>query len=836
MKRVHDSLQRVFQRSRIVFWYDPNEEWREAFHAFTDDTVTRLEVRGNEFGTKVRIVRDPNPAARFLVYVPSARPPDGENWLLDLLLQGHEYKADKASLVLQDAGLPEEFRFLAEEHAGFFRSEARLSALRDMVSPSDQARDLRLKMMAILAGTAVEVDALLLHFLCASVETPLHDPVVSCFKASGLVLSFWQEVERHFGYSATIPSLRDFAVTLFRGANPLDASTPQHPHARVFLQRWKDSQVARAAFRHWSHQLAKMLQIEGAINSLDERNRIEATPLAESDTFEIFDKFTLHRLSGLFERNAGAADIRAAIQKRRGSFWLPDHKHGYAALEYALELRELLASAELTMDSIDAGLSRYVGSWWRIDRAYRLCMWNLRHYNQQQVMERIARWADKAYLNNYLLPLTDRWSDHVRTMTAWQCLELPAQRQFYVRYVKPYLDRGQKVFVIVSDALRFEAAADFAQQLQSANRWTAEVEALFGSLPTYTQLGMASLLPGQKLTVDAATATLTIDGRSASGIENRARILNLACGGRATALQAEEFLELNTKTDGRALMRDHEVIYIFHNHIDKVGDSASTEAKTFDAVEEAFRELELIMKKVANINGSNMLLTADHGFLFQQEEVSAGDMTPLPAADEWTYRARRFSIGRGIPSSTAVKVFSAAALGLIGDWSAAFPTGLGRFPLQGSGKRFVHGGTSLQEVVVPVVKIHKARADDTDSVEVELIRVPAKITTGQLAIALYQDKPAAAKLLARTLRVGVFSKEGTSLSEIKTVTFDSSDDDPRCRESTLVLVLSPAADAFNNCEVDLRLEEIVPGTSQVVTYKTHALKLQKRFVSDFDDL
>ena len=42
--------------------------------------------------------------------------------------------------------------------------------------------------------------------------------------------------------------------------------------------------------------------------------------------------------------------------------------------------------------------------------------------------------------------------------------------------------------------------------------------------------------------------------------------------------------------------------------------------------------------------------------------------------------------------------------------------------------------------------------------------------------------------------------------------------------------------AFNNREVDLRLEETVPGTAQIVTYKTHALKLQKPFTSDFDEL
>jgi uncharacterized protein (TIGR02687 family) len=392
------------------------------------------------------------------------------------------------------------------------------------------------------------------------------------------------------------------------------------------------------------------------------------------------------------------------------------------------------------------------------------------------------------------------------------------------------------VFVIISDALRYEAAVDFAQRLRTANRWTAEVHALFGSLPTYTQLGMASLLPGNDWSVDAATANVTVNGRSAVGTLNRAEILRATCGSRATALQCEEFLELNSKTDGRALMRDNEVIYIFHNTIDKIGDSPGTEAKTFDAVDQAFDDLELIIRKVANINGSNMLLTADHGFLFQQDHVVDDDMTALPAAAEWPYQTRRFALGRDIASSPTVKIFRSTALGVSGEWSAAFPLSLGRFPLQGSGKRFVHGGTSLQEVVVPVVKIHKARADDTERVEVELLRVPAKITTGQVSISLFQDRPAINKVLPRTLRIGILAKDGTVLSEIKTQAFDSKDPEARARETSVLLVLSHAADAFNNHEVDLRLQETVQGTNQLVTYKKHSLKLQKPFASDFDEL
>ena len=220
MNRIHDSLHRVFQRNRCVFWYDATGEWAETFDDFISDGVVKLKVEGNEFATKVRVVRDPNPEAKFFIYVPTVRPADANNWLLDLLLQGYEFRADKASLALQEVGLPSEFRHLAEDHAAFFQNAKRVQTLKELIGKEDQARDLRLKMMAVLAGTAVEVDALLLHFLGTTVETVLIDPVVECLDSAALVEPFWREVERIFGYTSATPSLRDFAVFLFAERTP----------------------------------------------------------------------------------------------------------------------------------------------------------------------------------------------------------------------------------------------------------------------------------------------------------------------------------------------------------------------------------------------------------------------------------------------------------------------------------------------------------------------------------------------------------------------------------------------------------------------------------------
>ncbi len=822
-------LRSAFLRHRILFWYDESGEWNDTFEALSDDIAIKIKVEGNEFGTKVRIVRDPDRGAKYLLYLPSARPPDNDNWLLDLLMQGHEFKADRASISTHEAGLPSELRYLAEEHAAFFRSERRLLALKESLVKEDTPAEIRLKMMAIQSDGEVQIDALLLRFLNAADEASLLDPVSQCFDEANLTSHFWREVARLFGYAPDQPSLRDFAVTLFRGANPLDEAVALHPHARVFLGRWKDSQSHRAAFEKWSRRLQAELQIEA---SLDERGDIE---LGEADAFELLEKHTLHRLCRAFTKGAAALDLLGAINARRHSFWWPKHSDGYAALEAAVELRELLQNAELSCESPKNGASRYLSSWWRIDAAYRHAQLHLRRYHQVPLMEPIAKWVEGEYVNNFLLPLSDSWGDQVRGMTTWSCEGLAPQRRFFESYVRPFLNRGQKVIVIVSDALRYEAAREFAERLRAENRWTTEVEAALACLPSYTQLGMASLLPAASWNVDATTADASVDDRSARGTANRAEILRAACDGRATALQAEEFLELNAKVEGRALMREHDVIYVFHDRIDKNSHGLMLEVNTFEAVEQAFADLDLIVRRAASINASNMILTADHGFLFQQNDLDDSDLTPLPAAAQWTYRSRRFALGKGIAPTADVKTFEAAELGLTGDWTAAFPLSLGRFPLQGAGKRYVHGGISLQEVVVPVVRLHKARANDTGRVEVELLQVPGKITTGQISLSLYQDRPAGGKVLPRTLRIGVFSSDGTLLSETKTLIFDSAETEARRREQSLLLVLSHAADAFNNREVELRLEETVPGTSQTVIYKTHKLKIQKPFASDFDD-
>lgn len=410
-----------------------------------------------------------------------------------------------------------------------------------------------------------------------------------------------------------------------------------------------------------------------------------------------------------------------------------------------------------------------------------------------------------------------------------------------MRYVHaPLSSKGLKrLFVVISDALRYEAARDFADRLnsQAGKGWQAEVDALLGVLPTFTQLGMAALLPGAQLGLNPNDATALVDGQSATGTDNRDKLLKAYANGRAKAIPAEDFLALATSKEGAELTRDHDLIVIYHNRIDRIGDKRESEADTCQAVEQTFDELELILRKIASLKGSQAVITADHGFLFQQEPVDANDRAQFPSTGDLSFKNRRFALGTGIKARSGQKLFSAEQLGLSGDWQAVFPLGLDRFPRQGSGARFVHGGTSLQEVVVPVIRLKRERKDESRVVEAELLRVPAKITMGKLCFGLFQLEPVEPKKrLPLQLRIGLYAKaDGALLCAHRTVLLDSAASEAREREQQVVLELSNAADDYNNQILELRLERQLDGVATPVPYKTVELKLQRPFGSDFDD-
>jgi hypothetical protein len=147
----------------------------------------------------------------------------------------------------------------------------------------------------------------------------------------------------------------------------------------------------------------------------------------------------------------------------------------------------------------------------------------------------------------------------------------------------------------------------------------------------------------------------------------------------------------------------------------------------------------------------------------------------------------------------------------------------------------VHGGASLQEVVVPVIKINKKRQSDVTAVGVEILRgASSVITSGQLAVALYQTEPATDKVQPRVLRAGLYTQAGELISDSHELVFDLASENPRERELQVRFVLTRKADDANGQEVVLRLDEKHAGTSHYKEYKSIRYTMRRSFTSDFD--
>ncbi|MHC8010127.1 BREX-1 system phosphatase PglZ type A, partial [Klebsiella pneumoniae] len=270
------------------------------------------------------------------------------------------------------------------------------------------------------------------------------------------------------------------------------------------------------------------------------------------------------------------------------------------------------------------------------------------------ILKSLDDYIEALYSNWYLAELSRNWNEVLEAenrMQAWQIPGVPRQKNFFNEMVKPQFQNPQikRVFVIISDALRYEVAEELGNQINTEKRFTAELRSQLGVLPSYTQLGMAALLPHEQLCYQPGNGDIVYaDGLSTSGIPNRDTILKNYKG---MAIKSKDLLELKNQ-EGRDLIRDYEVVYIWHNTIDATGDTASTEDKTFEACRTAVTELKDLVTKVINrLHGTRIFVTADHGFLFQQQALSVQDKTTLQIKPENTIKNhKRFIIGHQLPA------------------------------------------------------------------------------------------------------------------------------------------------------------------------------------------
>ena len=832
MAKVTQAITRLFKKHRIVFWYDEKNEMMSDFEALTISDVEKIEIGNNEYGLKHQMLRS-NKNHKYLLYHAGPQPQNLDNWLLDVLLAHGEFRADRISLLLSDLELGFEFSDLVQEHEAFFRSSARMESLKQRLNQGASHDDIRSSMLAICAKSSSDtsLESVLRGLLqeLADQEDERFNLIVRC----GLDLYLWEQVEKDFGYSSETPGIRDFAIELFKSSYALSLGENANltTDALTFIGGWKDSQSFRDSFETLSHEAADILGIEADLQTR------ELSSVVEIDHFQLIDQKILSEfVAQVSERTLPAKETDSIIRHRRQTHWFPDFSHIYDAIQFASDFLTELDSVDLSVTSLVDGIRKYAGTWFRLDQLYRKFTLHAKKSKQASLLEPLIEEIENHYSNSYLLTVNNQWQEVIDGIETWGSSSFPSQREFFETWGDTFYRKNTKVAVIISDALRYEAADELCAQILSEDRYTSELDVMLGTLPSYTQLGMAALLPGQEqgISIDA-DGSVDLGGESTTGTENRSKLVNNAIPEGGAALQAEDFLHM-TRDESRLLIHENQVIYIYHNQIDAVGDKRDTEHRAFEAVEMALMELLDIVKKLANANLSNVLITADHGFIYQDHVLDESEFVGVDVeADEVLYRDRRFVIGRGIKPNSAIKVFSASDLGLNGDYQFGIPKSINRLRLSGAGSRYVHGGASLQEVVLPVVKVNKKRASDVEIVEVDVIRSASSvITSGQLAVAIYQIEPVSAKVKSRKLRAAIVNGDGELISDTHDLVFDLPSEDAREREIPVQFMLTRKADEANNQDVFLRLEEPVEDTSHYREYKSVRYLLRRSFTTDFD--
>lgn len=828
--QIKQALENLFQKHRLVFWYDDKQEFEKDFEGLEFDDITKLEIKNNQFKLKHQILREQKDQ-KFLLYKNEARPNEFlDNWFLDVELYSGDFRTDQVAIWLSDLGLGFEFGDVIQEHEAFF-THARLQKLKKLITKEDTPRSLRFKMISILCSSDVRVDTILESLLAENAKGK--EDKYKLLTKCNLDKFLWESVERHYGYSSGNVSIKDFVITLFKDTyfSHFEDTKTLNSDALVFMNRWKDSRKNQASYETHSAGCEEMLDIESDLFNRDFRDLIEL------DFFNIIDKKIISDLvKAVSDRKVSSGDITLWARARRQSHWYETYADIYQAIDYAAKFIATLDKTVLNIESLESGVQLYSNNWFNIDKLYRKYIYHMQVSAQPTLLDKLTTTIENLYVNNYLLKLSDRWQTHIDKLDEWMMQSYPMQRDFYSMYVEPTLHKNGKIYVIISDALRYEVGDELTSIIRQEDMFEATIEPAISMLPSYTQLGMASLLPNKTLEFSGdEQATVIVDGINARST-NREKILRTYVS-QSTTIKAKTLMGMTKDGDDgtRALVRDNDVVYIYHDIIDNAG-KLKTEDTVCKAAEDCLVELKQIIRKLTSANATNIIVTADHGFIYQNKTIEESDYLGMSASgEEILYDDRRFILGRNLHEESSFKKFSSNQLGLVGDIDSMIPKSINRLKKSGSSSKFVHGGTTLQEIVIPVIQIHKKRKSDTAHVDIDIIRGSSSvISSGQLSVTFYQKDAVTDKLLPRVLKAGIYTLDGVLISDNHTLTFDLTSDNPREREMKVRFLLAQNSDDSNGKEVILKLEEQVDKTSHFREYATMAYQMRRSFKSDFD--
>lgn len=518
------------------------------------------------------------------------------------------------------------------------------------------------------------------------------------------------------------------ALPVDLGLQPGPADRDQRRRVRELLTQWRRDLVRLHAYRDLAVRAEADLGLKEAL-AWDDR-------LAELDTIPALEGLALGRVLQLLQQGQVEDAAGLVLARRSGSLWVrtsvpeaEEWQPRWQALEALVRLRaELLASAIPQGASPGRMLQWYADEGWRVDQAHRrleAALTELREYGPSDEAIRTVRIAYEGWLESLL----ERFTEAVERdgLDAG----LPRQSEIYRNHVA----RGEGVTAYIwVDALRYELGQELADALRGIHS-EVEVTAALATPPTITPVGMASLLPraerGLHLSLSPrGNLEVSVDGIPVRTVQDRLSLVRAAQGDVA------EFLLTNLFDWGERDLRDRigsaRLVIVRSQELDEAFESDHT-AAAWRYVKEI---RDLLVRGVARLAAAGVerfIIAADHGFLILSRPLGPERTIEAPSGEGELHR--RCWVGRGGRTSPSALRLSLAEFEVAGDLDLMVPRGLAMFAAGGA-RRFLHGGLSPQELVVPVmtVRAHAAVAPGGGKIAVRV--AGDRITTGVFSASL----------------------------------------------------------------------------------------------------
>lgn len=780
IKQIIDRLNAEFtgDTRKLVFWYDDNGEFVEDMqNVKLDNAKVYFLQPDNQFATKLFLERQ-DTTTNYLIYAPFPKPDVRDNHLEDTLLYSKCFFADRASLLSVDLGIDEKYKPIIEKHIKFFANKERTQRFYDLEIENFNEENIVTGFLSAICRTRTCSFEEVIRVMLTDGQLA-DNKFLSEVEKYGLLDDFWKLCEQHFGYTDVKPTLEKLMVTMFvtYTAKYVQSGLPKPWKAFVsykagniiaFMDNLMNNILYRGRYDELSAHVASGLNVKKAFSDYPPED------LVNCDTFLAVDQILIKWIvARLVAEDIGAKlddlTIPQICEKRSKMHFGGKTAGCYQMLGSAFRL--IQAGNYSCPDSFKDILRRYQEEDFRLDYEYRHFYFAYDRLDDTAKFEPLRDLVENIYTNEYLETLLPKWNQAIMEEDSFTAL--PLQQDFYARNLR---NAKERTVVIISDALRYEVGKELFLRMQDDPKCSATLEVQLSVLPSYTRLGMAALLPHTELSITDDFKVL-IDGQPCENLTERETILR-KYSPDSVCVQFDSIKSLKI-ADLRSIFTGKQVVYVYHNQIDARGDKPNTEDEVFVACEEAVSEINDLIRRIStSANTYRFIVTADHGFIYKRDKIAESDKIE-GIKGKAAFINRRFVVsqeplsGDGIASIEIGKILRNSDT----KW-VSYPISDDVFKVTGGGQNYVHGGSSPQEMLVPVLSIKMERGHmETRSAGIALVSMVRKITNKITILDFIQSEPVSDVVKAATYRMFFISEDNERISNENSCVADSREQD-----------------------------------------------------------